>query len=64
MPLRFDQLPMEDGIYAMVIDNGHDIWHVFTECERWSTVREAMSTCANAYASEVWERKASAEVSE
>ena len=53
MPFRFDQMPMERGLYAMVIDDGRDVWHVFTESEGWPTVREAMGVCADAYAEAV-----------
>jgi hypothetical protein len=52
----FDQRPFPDGVLAIVVDDGTDIRHLFTESEPWCVVREAMSRCADEYATTRWVR--------
>lgn len=56
MALSFDQMPLPDGVYAMVVDDGTNIVHVFTETAPWPVVRVAMSKCASDYAELRWVR--------
>lgn len=57
MPLTFHQRPLIEGVYHILIDDGHTVRHIFSECAPWSLVAKAAAKGSSEYAAQHWRRK-------
>jgi len=55
--LKFRQEPLPPGVYHVIVDDGQDVTHVFSDCAPWRVVQKAAEQGSTEYAARYWQRR-------